>query len=111
MTTGGEGVIGPEIVGESVGPHPVYPVWVLLAIALLGCFVGLLIAAPSAVLARLAVERAAARCRASAWYLKGSPSGQEQRDGGPDGPARDRAEPRSTGTERWRSGRRAILGS
>lgn len=72
-----EGVIGPKIVGESVGLHPV---WVLLALALFGFFfgfVGLLIAVPLAVLARLAVERAAARYRASAWYLKGSPSGQE----------------------------------
>lgn len=72
-----ENVIAPKIVGESVGLHPV---WVLLAIALFGFFfgfVGLLIAVPVAVLARLAVERAVARYRSSAWYLKGSPSGPD----------------------------------
>lgn len=72
-----ESVLAPKIVGESVGLHPV---WVLLAIALFGFFfgfVGLLIAVPVAVLARLAVERAVARYRSSAWYLKGSPSGPE----------------------------------
>lgn len=61
-------VIGPRIVGESVGLHPV---WVILAIALAGFFfgfVGLLIAIPGAILAKLLLEAGLERYRASEVY-------------------------------------------
>lgn len=54
-----EGVLGPYIVGESVGLHPV---WVILALVLFSFFfgfVGLLIAVPLAVLVKLGVTEAA----------------------------------------------------
>jgi len=56
-----ESVLGPYIVGESVGLHPV---WVILALALFSFFfgfVGLLIAVPLAVLIKLGVEEVMAR--------------------------------------------------
>jgi predicted PurR-regulated permease PerM len=62
-------VIGPRIVGESVGLHPV---WVILAIALGGFFygfVGLLLAIPAAILVKLLLERGAERYRRSTIYL------------------------------------------
>ncbi len=58
-------VIGPRIVGESVGLHPV---WVILALAVSGAFwgfVGLLIAIPLAVLVKLLVIWALARYEGS----------------------------------------------
>lgn len=58
-------VIGPRIVGEAVGLHPV---WVLLALAVSGYFfgfVGLLIAVPLAVLVKLLLRSGFARYRAS----------------------------------------------
>jgi predicted PurR-regulated permease PerM len=58
-------VIGPRVVGEAVGLHPV---WVLLALAVSGYFfgfVGLLIAVPLAVLVKLLLELALNRYRAS----------------------------------------------
>lgn len=58
-------VIGPRVVGEAVGLHPV---WVLLALAIAGYFfgfVGLLIAVPLAVLVKLLLRYALARYRAS----------------------------------------------
>ena len=58
-------VIGPRIVGESVGLHPV---WVILALAMAGFFwgfVGLLIAIPLAVLVKLLVTEAMLRYRNS----------------------------------------------
>ena len=62
-------IIGPRIVGESVGLHPV---WVILAIAVAGYvlgFVGLLLAIPLAILVKLLLEVGLARYRASAMYL------------------------------------------
>ena len=79
----GENVLGPKIVGESVGLHPV---WVLLAITLFGFFfgfVGLLVAVPAAVLIKLAVSSALRGYRASAWYRKGVLPGAEEADAGP----------------------------
>ena len=61
-----EGVLGPYIVGESVGLHPV---WVILALALFSFFfgfVGLLIAVPLAVLIKLGIEQAMKRRDAGA---------------------------------------------
>ena len=58
-------VIGPRIVGEAVGLHPV---WVILALAVSGYFfgfVGLLIAVPLAVLVKLLVRNALERYRGS----------------------------------------------
>jgi len=66
-----ENILGPRIVGESVGLHPV---WVILALALFSFFfgfVGLLLAVPAAVLVKLSVEVAVRRYENSAWYLKG----------------------------------------
>jgi predicted PurR-regulated permease PerM len=62
-------IIGPRIVGESVGLHPV---WVILAIAVAGFFlgfVGLLLALPGAILVKLLLEAGLARYRTSALYL------------------------------------------
>lgn len=63
-----EGALGPYIVGESVGLHPV---WVILALTVFGFFfgfVGLLLAVPLAVLLKLVVVRALRRYRASSFY-------------------------------------------
>lgn len=63
-----EGIIGPKIVGESVGLHPV---WVILSLAIFGFFlgfVGLLIAVPAAGLLKLMVEAAFRRFQAEGWY-------------------------------------------
>ncbi len=62
-------IIAPRIVGESVGLHPV---WVILAIAVAGVFlgfVGLLLAIPGAILVKLLLEVGLARYRASSVYL------------------------------------------
>jgi len=61
-------VIGPRVVGEAVGLHPV---WVLLALAVSGYFfgfVGLLIAVPLAVLVKLLLRYALGRYRASSLF-------------------------------------------
>ena len=68
-------VIGPRIVGGSVGLHPV---WVILALAVGGFFfgfVGLLIAVPGAILIKLLVLRAIERYRRSSLYGGGPVSG------------------------------------
>ena len=62
-------VIGPRVVGESVGLHPV---WVILAIVVAGFFfgfVGFLLAIPGAILIKLLVEAGLERYRESAVYL------------------------------------------
>ncbi|HEX2191050.1 MAG TPA: AI-2E family transporter [Longimicrobiaceae bacterium] len=64
-------VLGPRIVGEAVGLHPV---WVILALAVAGSFfgfVGLLIAVPLAVLVKLLLASALARYRGSAVFQGG----------------------------------------
>lgn len=61
-------VIGPRIVGESVGLHPV---WVMLALAVGAFFfgfVGLLLAVPAAVLIKLLAGRGLARYRKSSVF-------------------------------------------
>lgn len=61
-------VIGPKIVGEAVGLHPV---WVILALAVSGYFfgfVGLLIAVPLAVLVKLLLVSALTRYRSSRFF-------------------------------------------
>lgn len=66
-------VIGPRIVGGSVGLHPV---WVILALAVGGFFlglVGLLLAVPTAVLLKLLIRKALERYRRSAVYQGASP--------------------------------------
>ncbi len=63
-----QAVIGPKVVGESVGLHPV---WVMLALAVCGFFfgfVGLLIAVPLAVLVKLVLVAALARYRSSGLF-------------------------------------------
>jgi predicted PurR-regulated permease PerM len=67
-------IVGPRIVGGSVGLHPV---WVILALALGGAFfgfVGLLIAMPAAVLFKLLLRDAVVRYRNSALFLGDAPS-------------------------------------
>jgi predicted PurR-regulated permease PerM len=62
-------VVGPRIVGESVGLHPV---WVILAIAMAGFlfgFVGLLLALPAAILMKLLVESGLEQYRRSTVFL------------------------------------------
>jgi predicted PurR-regulated permease PerM len=64
-------VIGPKIVGEAVGLHPV---WVILALAVSGYFfgfVGLLIAVPLAVLVKLLIVSALTRYRGSRFFHAG----------------------------------------
>jgi predicted PurR-regulated permease PerM len=65
-------VIGPKIIGGSVGLHPA---WVILALAAGGLFfgfVGLLIAVPAALLVKLLAMRGIDRYRSSRLYLTGS---------------------------------------
>lgn len=62
-------IIAPRIVGESVGLHPV---WVILAIAIAGVFlgfVGLLLAIPGAILVKLLLQAGVERYHASSVYL------------------------------------------
>ena len=65
-------VIGPKIVGGSVGLHPV---WVILALAAGGLFfgfIGLLIAVPAALLIKLLAVQGIERYRTSRLYQTGS---------------------------------------
>lgn len=67
-----EQAVGPKIVGEAVGLHPV---WVLLALALFSFFfglVGLLIAVPAAVFLKLVITAGVERYRQSHWFRKGA---------------------------------------
>lgn len=62
-------IIAPRIVGESVGLHPV---WVILAIAIAGVFlgfVGLLLAIPGAILVKLLLQAGLERYHGSSVYL------------------------------------------
>jgi predicted PurR-regulated permease PerM len=66
-------VLSPRIVGGSVGLHPV---WVILALAVGGFFlglVGLLLAVPAAVLIKLLLRGALERYRRSAFYREAMP--------------------------------------
>ena len=66
-------VLGPKIVGESVGLHPV---WVILALSVFGFFLGflgLLIAVPLAVLIKLLVHHGMARYRTSRLFRGDGP--------------------------------------
>ncbi|MFQ5679236.1 MAG: AI-2E family transporter [Gemmatimonadota bacterium] len=75
-----EQVLGPLIVGESVGLHPV---WVILALALFSFFfgfVGLLLAVPAAVLLKLVVEAWIQGYRGSAFYHGTVESGALEQD-------------------------------
>jgi predicted PurR-regulated permease PerM len=61
-------VTGPRIVGESVGLHPV---WVMLALAVGGYFLGftgVLLAMPGAVLVKLLLKAGVERYRSSRLY-------------------------------------------
>ncbi len=66
-------IIGPRIVGESVGLHPV---WVILAIALAGFalgFVGLLLAIPGAILVKLLLTAGLEAYKRSSLYQGPAP--------------------------------------
>lgn len=72
-----ENIIGPRIVGDSVGLHPV---WVILALVLFSFFfgfVGLLIAVPAAVLLKLVIQAGLEHYRASGWYRSGTLGGEQ----------------------------------
>jgi len=61
-------ITGPRIVGHSVGLHPI---WIMIAMGISGTlfgFIGLLIAIPLAVLAKMLLARGVARYRASTVY-------------------------------------------
>lgn len=63
-------VTGPKIVGDSVGLHPV---WIMVALAMAGTFfgfVGLLLAIPMAVMAKMIISRVVARYKLSDAYVK-----------------------------------------
>ncbi|MFI5235888.1 MAG: AI-2E family transporter [Gemmatimonadales bacterium] len=65
-------VMGPRIVGDSVGLHPV---WIMIALALSGAFfgfIGLVIAVPLAVLVKMIGVRALARYKAGPAYAGAS---------------------------------------
>jgi predicted PurR-regulated permease PerM len=62
-------VTGPKIVGDSVGLHPV---WIMVALAMAGTFfgfVGLLLAIPMAVMAKMIISRMVARYKQSEMYM------------------------------------------
>ncbi len=64
-------VIGPKLLGDAVGLHPV---WVILALSISGYFfgfVGLLIAVPLAVLVKLLLVSALTRYRGSGFFREG----------------------------------------
>ncbi len=66
--------IGPKIVGEAVGLHPV---WIILALSMAGYFfgfVGLLLAVPLAVLVKLLLASALTRYRGSVLFRGGEAS-------------------------------------
>ncbi len=61
--------IGPKVVGESVGLHPV---WIILSLSVAGFFwgfVGLLLAIPLAVLVKLLLQTALERYRRTTLFL------------------------------------------
>ena len=68
-----ESILGPRIVGQSVGLHPV---WVILSLALFSFFfgfVGLLLAVPAAVFLKLVLAAALRRYQVSRWF-RGEPA-------------------------------------
>lgn len=68
-------IIGPKIIGGSVGLHPA---WVILALGIGGLFfgfVGLLIAVPAALLVKLLAARGVARYQRSRLYATGETQG------------------------------------
>lgn len=68
-----ESILGPRIVGQSVGLHPV---WVILSLALFSFFfgfVGLLLAVPAAVFLKLVLAAALRRYQVSRWF-RGEPT-------------------------------------
>ena len=70
-----ESILGPRIVGQSVGLHPV---WVILSLALFSFFfgfVGLLLAVPAAVFLKLVLAAALRRYQVSRWF-RGEPVGE-----------------------------------
>jgi predicted PurR-regulated permease PerM len=81
-------ILQPKLVGSSVGVHPVWLMFALLAFGALFGFVGLLVAVPCAAAIAVILRFAIARYKASPLYL-----GEEQP---PEPPARRRRAPRRT---------------
>ena len=67
-------VLSPKLVGESVGLHPVWLIFALLAFGYLFGFVGLLLAVPLAATAGVLTRFALSRYRASPLYTGNPPS-------------------------------------
>jgi predicted PurR-regulated permease PerM len=67
-------VLSPKLVGKSVGLHPVWLIFALLACGYLFGFVGLLLAVPLAAAAGVLTRFALARYRASALYTGSGPT-------------------------------------
>jgi len=67
-------VLSPKLVGESVGLHPVWLIFALLAFGYLFGFVGLVLAVPLAAAAGVLTRFAVARYRASALYTGNRPT-------------------------------------
>jgi len=67
-------VLSPNLVGGSVGLHPVWLIFALLAFGYLFGFVGLLLAVPLAAALGVLTRFALARYRASAFYTGSGPS-------------------------------------
>ncbi len=67
-------VLSPKLVGESVGLHPVWLIFALLAFGYLFGFVGLLLAVPLAATAGVLTRFALARYRASPLYTGNRPT-------------------------------------
>jgi len=66
-------VLSPKLVGESVGLHPVWLIFALLACGSLFGFVGLLLAVPLAAAAGVLTRFGLARYRASSLYTGNQP--------------------------------------
>ncbi len=67
-------VLSPKLVGESVGLHPVWLIFALLAFGYLFGFVGLLLAVPLAAAAGVLTRFALSRYRASPLYTGNRPA-------------------------------------
>jgi predicted PurR-regulated permease PerM len=74
-------IIGPRVVGGSVGLHPVWVIFALAVGSFFFGFVGLLLAMPAAVFIKLIVREALARYRHSRVYEGDAPAEQKEVSG------------------------------
>lgn len=71
-------VLSPRLVGESVGLHPVWVMFALMAFGALFGFIGLLVAVPVAAAIGVLARHALAAYRNSAFFNDGAAPGEEQ---------------------------------